>query len=193
MRLLSGNGPRLAGVQTAGGRIEAGAVLLACGPWTAKLAAGLGAFVPVRPVRGQMLSLRGPGQPLRHVIWGQKAYLVPRENGQTFVGATVEDVGFRKHTTVSGLARLRRGARGLAPGLALAKQTSAWAGLRPASPDALPIMGLLPGWENAWVATGHFRNGILLSPITGQLMAASILAGRPEARLAPFSPARFVS
>jgi glycine/D-amino acid oxidase-like deaminating enzyme len=138
-----------------------------------------------------MLALAGPATPLRRVVWGERAYLVPRENGMTFVGATVEDVGFRKRNTIAGVRRLRRGAVGLAPGLGMARQVSAWAGLRPGSPDGLPIIGRLPGWENAWVSTGHFRNGILLAPISGRLLAESISAGRPSAELAPFSPARF--
>ena len=174
------------------GRVhEAETMVVAAGPWTAALARPLGVRVPVRPVRGQMLSLRGPAAPLRHVIWGDHAYLVPREEGQTFVGATVEDVGFRKRTTVAALRRLEQAAIGLVPGLAKAPRLGAWAGLRPASADGLPIIGPLPGQANVWVATGHFRNGILLAPITGQLLAESIVAGRPDPVLAPFSPDRF--
>ena len=174
-------------MRTTAGVIEADAVVLAGGPWTAALARRLGAYVPVRPVRGQMLSLEGPPAPLRHVIWGARAYLVPREDGQTYVGATVEEVGYRKRTTVEALRRLRRGAAAMVPALARA-HSGAWAGLRPATPDGLPIMGRLPGWSNVWVSTGHFRNGILLAPISGQLMAESILAGRPEAPSAPLTP-----
>lgn len=165
-------------------------VLLAAGSWTGRLLRGI-AYVPVRPVRGQMLSLQGPPRGLRHVIWGSPAYLVPREQGQTFVGATVEEVGFRRNTTTAGLARLRRGANELVPALSSAPQLRAWAGLRPASPDGLPIMGRLNGYDNLWVATGHFRNGILLAPSTGSLMAQSILAGAPVAALSSFSPDRF--
>ena len=184
-------GGRVWGVETPAAIHEADAVLLACGPWTAALARRLGAYVPVRPMRGQMLSLKGPPRPLRNLIWSAAAYLVPRENGQTFVGATVEDVGFRSRTTRSALRALRRGAEGLVPALAYAEQLSDWAGLRPASPDGLPIMGPLPGWENVWVSTGHFRNGILQAAASGQLVAKGILAGRPAPELAPFSPARF--
>jgi glycine oxidase len=184
-------GDRIVAVDAGGARFQADAVVLAAGAWTVRLARRIGAFVPVRPIRGQMLALRGPATPLRRVIWGEKAYLVPRENGLTFVGATVEDVGFRQRTTATALARLRRGASGLVPGLAIARVASAWAGLRPGSSDGLPILGRLPGWSNAWVATGHFRNGILLSPITGKLIAESVLAGRDAPALAPFSPRRF--
>jgi glycine oxidase len=187
---MRGSDGRLRSVQTPHGHFEADHILLAAGPWTKGLARRLGAHVPVTPMRGQMLAL-GPATRLNHVIWGEKAYLVPRENGLTFVGATVEDVGFRKRTTVAAIRHLRRAAAEMVPGLGLAGMASSWAGLRPGSPDGLPMLGLLPGWANVWVATGHFRNGILLGPITGKLMSESILAGRPGPRLAPFAPARF--
>lgn len=185
------SGDRLTAVGTPAGRFEAEAVLLACGPWTAALARRLGARVPVRPMRGQMLSLKGPPRPLRCLIWGAAAYLVPRENGQTFVGSTVEDVGFRCRTTAKALRSLLRGAVGLVPALAYAERLADWAGLRPASPDGLPMMGLLPGWRNVWVSTGHFRNGILQAAASGELVARSILAGAPLPELAPFDPGRF--
>ncbi len=184
---------KASGVRTADGHIEASSLLLSGGPWTAGMAAKLGAVIPVPPVRGQMISLRGPKQPLRHVIWGERAYLVPREDGQTFVGATVEEVGFRRRNTLTGLARLRRAASELVPSLRDAELVRNWAGLRPGTPDGLPILGQLPGHENVWVATGHFRNGILLAPITGQLIAEGIMRGEAPARLRPFSPLRFMA
>jgi glycine oxidase len=181
------------GVRTAGGPIEAKTVLLCGGPWTQEQASQLGASVPVEPVRGQMVSLRGPAQPLRHVIWGEAGYLVPREDGQTFVGATVEHMGFLRENTPEGIERLRRAAMSLVPSLQEAELIRSWSGLRPGTPDGLPVLGQLPGHDNVWVATGHFRNGILLGPITGQLMADAIMAGKAPARLQPFSPLRFVS
>jgi glycine oxidase len=181
---------RVTSVRTPAGQLTASSVVLAAGPWTANLTERLGSRVPVRPMRGQMLAL-GPAVDLNHVIWGEKAYLVPRENRLTFIGATVEDAGFRKRTTVRAIDRLRRGAIEMIPALQLARTASTWAGLRPGSPDGLPIMGRLPGWSNVWVATGHFRNGILLAPISGKLMADSILAGVPVPSLGPFTPARF--
>jgi glycine oxidase len=182
---------RVVSIRTPRGLVAAGQVVLAGGPWTAALARSLGSFVPVRPVRGQMLALAGPATPLRRVIWGANAYLVPRENGLTFVGATVETVGYRKRNTVAAVRRLRSGANALVPGLAFARQRSAWAGLRPGTPDGLPVLGRLPGWENVWVATGHFRNGILLAPITGQIIADALISGRMAPGLEPFSPIRF--
>jgi glycine oxidase len=182
---------RLRGVSTASGAYDADTVLLAGGPWTNALARRLGATIPVRPVRGQMLSLDGPRTPLRHMVWGSNAYLVPREDGQTYVGATVEEAGFRKHTTRAAIASLHRGAGELIPGLRTATRRRAWAGLRPGSPDGMPIMGRLPGWQNVWVSTGHFRNGILLAPVSGLLVAKSIAADKPDPQLVTFDPARF--
>jgi glycine oxidase len=184
-------GDRIAGLRTPGGVYEGDTVLLAGGPWTMALAKRLGANIPVRPVRGQMLSLEGPPGGLSHMIWGANAYLIPREDGQTYVGATVEDVGYRKHTTMAGLRGLRAGAAAVVPALADAKERRTWAGLRPGTPDDMPIMGRLPGSANAWVSTGHFRNGILLAPVSGQLMAKSILAGKADPLLAELSPTRF--
>ena len=133
---------------------------------------------------------RGP-PPVRHTIWGPKGYVVPKPNGFVFVGATMEEVGYRKGTTARGLASLRRMANDLVPPLSYGTQVDAWAALRPGSPDSFPILGAVPGWEGLWVASGHFRNGILLSPVTGQLMARSLLAGKEAEGLTPFSPSRF--
>ncbi|MEX0801209.1 MAG: glycine oxidase ThiO [Dehalococcoidia bacterium] len=185
-------GDRVTGVRTSGGNtIAADVVVLAAGPWTGRLAARLGASVPTRPMRGQMLAYRSGA--VRHVIWGESGYLVVKAGGFVFAGATVEDVGFRPRTTARGLAGLRRMASALAPALRHAEVASAWAGLRPGSPDGRPIMGPLPGWRNVYVATGHFRNGILLGPITGKLIAQLITTGETEPSLSPFSAGRFGS
>src|SRR3990172_7515937 len=133
-----------------------------------------------------MLAYGRMGTAIRHVVWGTRGYLVPRANGLVFAGATVEEVGFRARTTKRGLTQVRRAAFELVPQLRHAGEHFSWAGLRPGSADGLPIMGPLPGWENVTVATGHFRNGILLAPITGQLIAQAIIDGRPGEALAPF-------
>ena len=185
-----GRGPRVTGISTNLGDItEADCVVLAAGPWTEVLAQRLGAKVPTPPRRGQMISYRSDG--LRHAIWGEDGYLVPKAGGILYAGATVEDVGFRKRTTPRALASLRRMATALVPGLRRAQVAGEWAGLRPGSPDDLPIIGPLPQKENVYVATGHFRNGILLAPITGKLISQLILEGRTEMPLEPFGPSRF--
>lgn len=183
-------GDRVVGVRAAG-PIAADHVVLAAGAWTRLLAENLGVNVPTRPMRGQMLAYRY--SQVRNMVWGVDGYLVPKAGGFLFAGATVEDVGFRPRTTERGLAWLRRMSRSLVPALSHAELSSVWAGLRPGSPDGLPILGPLPGWEGVTVATGHFRNGILLGPVTGKLIAQSIIDGRPDEALAPFSPARFLA
>jgi glycine oxidase len=188
---LVANGRRVTGVRTSSGKVSGGHVVLAAGPWTGVFARQLGVSLPVRPVRGQMLALADFAMPLRHIVWGEAGYLVPKANGFLFAGATVEDVGFRSATTVRGLREVKRAARGLVPSLAHREIASSWAGLRPGSPDGLPILGPVPGWDGLSVASGHFRNGILLAPITGHLLAQLLTGGKTEMPLAPFSPARF--
>jgi len=185
------SGSRVVGVRTRDGRMAAGQVVLAAGPWTAALGRQLGANLPVRPVRGQMLAFADFSSPLRHILWAEEGYLVPKANGFLFAGATVEEVGFRKRTTVRALAGLRRMAKTLVPSLAYAEVTTSWAGLRPGSPDGLPILGPVPGWQGVSVGSGHFRNGILLAPITGRLMAQWVTRGRTEMSLEAFTPSRF--
>lgn len=186
------HGHKLSGVKTSGGEITgADAIVLAAGPWTKDLAARLSCKVPTRPMRGQMISYRSDR--IKHCVWGEDGYLVPKPRGVLFAGSTIEDVGFRKSNTKDGLAHLRSSSGRLVPSLRGLKGTRSWAGLRPGSPDGLPIMGKLPGRNNVFVATGHFRNGILLAPATGQAMCELILKGRAGIPLEPFSPSRFVS
>jgi glycine oxidase len=184
---------RVMAVRTPQGEFACERVVLAAGPWTRPLAAKLGADVPVYPVRGQMIAMGRMVTPIRHVVWGPRGYILPRANGLVFAGATVEEVGFRFRTTQRGLAQVRRGAFELVPQLRHAREQFTWAGLRPGSPDGLPMLGALPGWENVTVATGHFRNGILLAPITGELIADAVVNGRAPEALAPFDPGRFSS
>jgi glycine oxidase len=183
-------GGRVTAVRTPQGEFACEHLVLAAGPWTRPLARRLGVDVPVFPVRGQMLAYGRMVTPIGRPVWGKRGYVLPRANGLVFAGSTVEEVGFRIRTTKAGLSSVRRAAFELVPQLRHATEQFPWAGLRPGSPDGLPIMGPLPGWENVTLATGHFRNGILLAPITGELIAEAIVAGPSEA-LAPFDPARF--
>ncbi len=183
-------GGRVVGIRTSDGLMAADHVVLAAGAWTARLAAPLGVALPVFPVRGQMAAMPGKSL-LRHIVWGEDGYLVPKPNGLVFAGATVENVGFRPTTTAAGIRGLVKMAGGLAPRLAHVPAVVSWAGLRPGSADGLPLLGPLPGWEGVTVATGHYRNGVLLSAITGRLIARAIIEGSPGASLSPFSPARF--
>ncbi|HEX8386580.1 MAG TPA: glycine oxidase ThiO [Rubricoccaceae bacterium] len=182
-------------VRLAGGeRLEARAVVLAAGAWSRNVG-GL-VPVPVRPVKGQMLSLQMTGtSALSVTVRGPRAYLVPKPDGRLVVGATSEDVGDNTAVTAGGLYRLLEGAVAVVPGVEEMDVVETWAGLRPASRDHAPILGrtAAPG---VLAATGHYRHGVLLAPVTADEVAAetlAVLAGTAETRplLAPFSPKRF--
>ena len=176
------------GVTTTKTAFAAPKVVNCAGAWAGEIAPQP---FPTRPVKGQMLCLAMPKRDLiRHVIRSPKAYLIPRSDGRLLVGATVEDAGFDKRTDPDTMQAFHRAAIELVPQLAEAKILEDWAGLRPGTPDGLPILGTTatPGY---YVATGHFRDGILLAPITAQVMSAVIEGRPPEYDLSPFSPARF--
>lgn len=177
---------RVAAVRTSDGELECADVVIAGGAWTPALAAELGAEVSVAPIRGQILALSPSPMPMRHTVYTHTGYLVPKPDGRLIVGATEDEAGFDARPTAAGVHRLLEMAARLAPGLAAAPFHSAWAGLRPATPDRLPLLGPLPGWENVALATGHFRNGVLLAPLTGALLAGWVLDRRMDPLMAPF-------
>jgi len=155
--------------------------LVASGAWSERLLSPLGLRPGVHPVRGQMVLFQPDKPLLRRVIGFGKRYLVPREDGRILVGSTEEpEAGFEKRTSDSGIAMLHRFASDVLPALSRATVEKTWAGLRPGTPDGWPILGRLPGWTNAFVATGHYRAGIQLSPATGRIMA-DLLRGRTPA------------
>jgi glycine oxidase len=180
------------GVRTSEGEeVRAGAVVVAAGAWSGLLG-GLEYPFPVRPVAGQMLALRPRELPSRRVLESESVYLVPREDGRVLVGSTVEEVGFRTGVTADGIRGLLGAAVDLVPTLADALIAELWSGLRPATPDGMPLLGPHPAVGGLHFATGHFRNGILLTPATARGMA-SLLGGRGESPFPPeFSPDRFL-
>src|SRR5436305_2572362 len=179
---------RVNGVTTTKTSFLAPKVVICAGAWSGQIAPDA---LPTRPVKGQMLCLAMPSRTLlRHVIRSPKAYLIPRSDGRLLVGATLEEAGFDKRTDAGTVRRLHRAALELVPKLAEARILEDWAGLRPGTPDGLPILGATatPGY---YVATGHFRDGILLAPITAQVMS-QMITGEPSAyNLDAFSPDRF--
>jgi glycine oxidase len=184
---------RCIGVIADGKRIEARTVVLAAGCFTGTIengATGWGVFAPTRPVRGQMLALRPKNIQLRRVVRGAHGYLVPRRAGTIVAGSTLENAGFEKHTTPEGLQTIRRAALELVPELANAEIVETWAGLRPGTPDDLPILGPT-GIEGLLAATGHYRNGILLAPVTAKLIKNWIVRGNVDQDVKKFSPMRF--
>jgi len=176
------------GVETDAGPLEAGAVVDAAGAW-AGFDSALPFAVPVEPVRGQIVELRSKDAPLPEVVQSRQVYLVPRPDGTLLAGATVEHAGFEKQVTAEAVAALTSAALRLVPSLKEASFSRAWAGLRPGTPDGLPLLGPceVPG---LFFAAGHFRNGILLAPVTA-LLLADLLTGARCPGLAPFSPKRF--
>ena len=143
------------------------------------------------PMRGQMLAYKSKA--IRHAVWGEDGYLVPKPRGQIFAGATIEDVGFRRTTTARALAGLQRMAAALVPRSPPQPSRLLGQASAPGSPDGLPVIGRLPGKDNVYVATGHFRNGVLLAPITGRLVAELVLTGKPDRRPETVPPERLLA
>lgn len=176
---------RVAGVQTRKTFYAAEKVVNCAGAWAGSL--GPCRF-PVRPVKGQMLAVvHGPA--LRHVVRSSDVYIVPRADGRLVIGSTLENAGYDKNVDVRTIKHLFDAAVNLSPALAKSQQHEAWAGLRPGTPDCLPVLGetATPGY---FVATGHYRDGILLAPVTARLMAAAVCGENPP-EMEPFSPSRF--
>jgi glycine oxidase len=190
---LEVNGSRVVGVRTAEGTQPTGHVVIASGAWSQHAEEWLGLSIPVFPVKGQILAVSEEPNPLGTILWDANAYLVARRDGSVVVGATVEQVGFDKRLTVDGIGGLLNAIPSLCPGLAHARFERAWAGLRPATPDELPIVGSAPGWENVIIASGHYRNGITLAPITAEMVRQLVVEEHEDPLLAPLSPARFGS
>jgi glycine oxidase len=189
---LRANG-RVAGVRTPGGELSASAVVLCTGAWSRGSGEAFGLELPVEPEKGQMLALEAPVPLPRSILWSDDVYLVPRPDGSLRVGATVERTGFDAEPTAGGVAQLLERARRLLPHTERCRFLRTWAGLRPATPDHLPLVGPLARHPGLWLAVGHHRNGILLSALTGRALASGILSGQWPADLAAFDPQRFGS
>lgn len=180
---------RAAGVIAAGTKFPAARVIVAAGCYSAGID-WLARYAPTRPVRGQMLALRPAGAPPGRVLRSEHGYVVPRDDGRVVAGSTLENAGFEKLVTSSGLLQILAAAVELAPALAEAEVLEAWAGLRPDTPDHLPVLGPTDV-EGLLIATGHYRNGILLAPITARLIREWVITGRASTEVEGFSPLRF--
>ena len=186
---LAPDGTGLA-VHTDAGVERAPQVVLAAGAWAGGLALSGADAVPVRPIRGQLLQLAAPPETLRHIVWGADIYLVPWADGRIFVGATSEDVGFDERTTAAGVAGLLARATALVPALADATFVEARHGLRPASPDDLPLVGTSEVLPGLIYACGHYRNGALLAPLTASLVTRLAAGDRSDPALPLLAPSR---
>ena len=180
---------QVAGIRTDKTTYGAPVVVNCAGAWAGDLPPHR---FPTRPVKGQMLAVVGVKPVLQHVIRASEVYLVPRSDGRILIGATVEEAGYDKRTDADTIQRLQQAAIDLVPALKAARVLEAWAGLRPGTPDDLPILGATttPGY---FVAAGHFRNGILLAPVTALVMAQMVTGTEPEYDISAFSPARFLN
>jgi glycine oxidase len=179
-------------VETDRGPLSGSSVVLAAGSWSPRIEiAGVRLRPPVRPVRGQLLRLAWNGPGLRRVVWSSRCYVVPWDDGSLLVGATAEDAGFDERTTVAGVHDLIQAACEMLPGAWTAGFVEARVGLRPASDDLLPIIGRSSVHPNLMYATGHYRNGILLAPLTAMLVANTLLNDAEDPALAVVGPQRF--
>jgi glycine oxidase len=184
-------GGRCVGLHLKNEKVEAQWTVIAAGCFSANIE-GVSSYAPVRPAKGQMAALRADDLKIERVLWSEKIYLVPRNDGRILAGATVEYKGFDKRLTVGGIQRILAAAIELAPALADALVAETWAGLRPDSPDHLPILGPTD-LDRLLIATGHFRGGILLTPITARLIREWITLQSVSVDWERFSPMRFVS
>ena len=187
---IEGNGAGLR-VATAGDAFACESAVMAAGSWAGHVEIDGASPVPIRPVRGQLLHLGWPAPPLRRVVWAPHCYLVPWSDGSVLAGATSEEVGFDERATVAGVRELIDATRRVAPEVSNASFKEARVGLRPATPDELPVVGpstVVPGLV---YACGHFRNGILLAPLTAAVVADLMVDRRLDGSLDITSPSRF--
>lgn len=178
---------RVVGVKVNGAVCYGETIVIAAGCWSGKIAGLLGYSLPIEPARGQIVLTEAVPPLFRHIIDGFGVYLVPRSDGKVLIGATVEFAGFDNRTTLAGVKRMIEAGTTLMPALAEKSFVQAWSGLRPYT-KGVPFLGKLPGFDNVIVASGHYKNGILLSPITGKLICELIMTGNPSMPLHPFSP-----
>lgn len=190
VQALYQSGQRCSGLIIDQEKIAARWTVIAAGCYSAEIE-GAAIYAPVRPAKGQMLALRATNFSAQRVLWSDSVYLVPRNDGRVLAGATVEYVGYDKQVNAAGMQKLLSGALQLAPALADAQIVETWAGLRPDSPDHLPIIGPTD-LEGLLIAGGHFRSGILLAPITAQLIREWITLQNVSIDWTRFSPMRFV-
>jgi len=183
-------GKRCKGLTLADGKVEAKWTVVAAGCFSAEIG-GVEAYAPVSPTKGQIVLLQSETVNIEHVIWTEHAYLVPRGEGRILAGSTMERMGFDRTMTMAGVKKIIDGALEAIPALETAKIEEMWAGLRPDSPDHLPILGPVD-IEGLLFATGHFRSGILLAPITAQLIGEWVKNERVSLDWERFSPMRFL-
>jgi glycine oxidase len=181
---------RVAGVETINGMITSPLVVVCAGAWTSGVSIAAAVPLEIEPVRGQMLCFRPAERIARHVIYSRRGYLVPRADGRLLAGSTSEHAGFDKRVTDEGLSSIKSMAFEIAPLLTAAPLVDSWAGFRPRAADDLPLLGPDSDVSGLFYATGHYRNGILLAPVTAKLLADFITDGVNSPLLQSFAPNR---
>src|SRR6266699_3358099 len=181
------------GVQTSKGSIATKTVVMAAGAWSSFVDSPDVSLpgILIEPVRGQMLCFKSATAQTLHVLYTARGYVVPRRDGRLLAGSTSDHVGFDKRVTVDGIGNIRSAAAEIIPALRHLSLFDSWAGLRPRAEDDFPVLGPASEIGGLFYATGHYRNGILLAPITGELIAEAIVTGVPSTLLTPFLPDRF--
>lgn len=185
---------RITGVLTSRGFISSPVVVVAGGSWSSFIRLSPAPQKPalvIEPVRGQMISFDARPQIARHVIYSPRGYIVPRQDGRLLAGSTSEHAGFAKQVTAGGMSSILRNALEISLSVSALPILDTWAGLRPRAPDNLPVLGPCDEIGGLFYATGHYRNGILLAPVTGELITEAVVAGVTSPLLGPFSPSRF--
>ncbi len=181
---------RIDGVRTHSGRVQAGRYLVAGGPWSRGLLASVGVDVAINPVRGQIVLVSQSSKLITHVLQTGARYIVPRDDGHILIGATEENAGFVKANTASAVSELLAFGASRVPALAQARFERAWSGLRPGSGDGVPYLGRVGGFDNLFIASGHFRNGLQMSPGTARVTRQALLDQEPDIPLEPYQTDR---
>jgi glycine oxidase len=180
---------RVTGVQTSRGVINSPTVIVAAGTWSSTIEHSQ--TPKIEPVRGQMICFDAKPALARHVIYSPRGYLVPRRDGRLLAGSTSENAGFTKQVTAGGINHIINNALEISPRVSTLPIVDTWSGLRPRAADGLPVLGPCDEIDGLFYATGHYRNGILLAPVTGELISEAVVTGLVSPLLAAFSPNRF--
>ncbi len=189
---LIGDNGRVSGVVLKSGEIACDKVVIAMGPWSGEAERWLGVPVPIGPLKGQILRMELPGPPLKHVVYHHGSYVASKPDGLIWAGTTEEEVGFDCEPTLEARQAIMKDAVKIMPTIADAKLVLQTACLRPISPDRLPVISQVPGWEGVFLATGGGRKGILVSPLMGQAAAELVTQGHTQIDISPFSLERFI-
>ena len=193
VRGLEFSGDQVSRVLLEDGELDCGEVVMAMGPWSRQAEKWLEAYIPVDPLKGEILRMRLPGPPLEHEVTGEGAALYPKHDGLVWCGTTEDWRGFDRQPLMETRERILEGAKRLLPGIAEASLVTHTACLRPVTPDWLPILGRVPGYRNVWLATGAGKKGILLAPGIGKSIADLIAAHDTSLPIENFAPERFIA